>query len=172
MTVGTEEVETRRAGRKKVGTTLGLVALVVAAVTVMLWFRQINQVDIPENRTAFVVFFLTSVALGIGAFVAGTRWFGGVAACLDGLRGTRLCWPRRQMDGGTCEATVFQIFGHPSAALCVALGNYHNMGPRGRIAAETIRLSDLVGLARLLEAMLRDDRHAPRPGARKPRAAP
>jgi cellobiose-specific phosphotransferase system component IIC len=82
MTVGTADVETKKAGRKKVGTTLGLVALVVAAVTVMLWFRQINQVDIPENRTAFVVFFLTSVALGIGAFVAGTRWFGGVAAVL------------------------------------------------------------------------------------------
>jgi hypothetical protein len=48
------------------------------------------------------------------------------------------------------------------------LGNYHNMGARGRIAPETIRLSDLVGLARLLEAMLRDDRRAPRPGARDP----
>jgi cytochrome oxidase Cu insertion factor (SCO1/SenC/PrrC family) len=49
-------------------------------VTVALWFRQINQVDIPENRTAFVAFFLTAAALGVGAFVAGTRWFGAVAA--------------------------------------------------------------------------------------------
>jgi endoglucanase len=97
-----------------------------------------------------------------------TRWIGGVAADLAGSRGTRFLWQRRLMDGGTCEATVFQRFGHPSAALCVALGNYHNMGARGRIAPETIRLSDLVGLARLLEAMLRDDRRAPRPGARDP----
>lgn len=82
MAVGAAEVETKKVGSKKVGTTLGLVALVVAAVTVVLWFRQINQVDIPENRTTFVVCFLTSVALGIGAFVAGTRWFGGVAAVL------------------------------------------------------------------------------------------
>jgi cellobiose-specific phosphotransferase system component IIC len=71
-----------RSGTKKVGTTLGLLALVVAAVTVALWFRQINQVDIPENRTTFVAFFLTAAALGVGAFVAGTRWFGGVAAVL------------------------------------------------------------------------------------------
>jgi hypothetical protein len=49
-------------------------------VTVALWFRQVNQVDIPENRAAFVAFFLTAAALGVGAFVAGTRWFGAVAA--------------------------------------------------------------------------------------------
>ena len=71
-----------KAGTKKVGTSLGLLAFAVAAVTVMAWFRQINQVEIPENRTAFVVFFLTAAALGVGAFVARTRWFGGVAAVL------------------------------------------------------------------------------------------
>jgi hypothetical protein len=71
-----------KAGTKKVGTSLGLLAFAVAAVTVMAWFRQINQVDIPENRTAFVVFFLAAAALGVGAFVARTRWFGGVAAVL------------------------------------------------------------------------------------------
>jgi hypothetical protein len=68
------------AGTKKVGTSLGFLALAVAAVTVTLWFRQINQVDIPENRTIFVIFFLTAAALGVGAFAARTRWFGGVAA--------------------------------------------------------------------------------------------
>jgi cellobiose-specific phosphotransferase system component IIC len=67
---------------KKVGTTLGVLALVVAAVTVALWFRQINQVDVPADRTTYVIFFLSAAALGVGAFVAGTRWFGGVAAAL------------------------------------------------------------------------------------------
>ena len=67
---------------QKVGTTLGFLALVVAAVTVALWFRQINQVDVPEDKAAYVIFFLSAAALGIGAFVAGTRWFGGVAAAL------------------------------------------------------------------------------------------
>jgi hypothetical protein len=68
------------AGSKKIGTSLGFAALALAAVTVALWFRQINQVDIPENRAVFVVVFLTAAALGVGAFVARTRWFGGVAA--------------------------------------------------------------------------------------------
>ena len=68
--------------RKKLGTTLGLLAFVVAAATVVLWFRQANQVDIPENRAVFVAFFLAGAALGVSAFVAGTRWFGGVAALL------------------------------------------------------------------------------------------
>ena len=69
-------------GTKKVGTTLGVLALVVAAATVALWFRQIGQVDIPEDRTTYVVFFLSAAALGVGAFVTGVRWFGGVAAAL------------------------------------------------------------------------------------------
>jgi cytochrome oxidase Cu insertion factor (SCO1/SenC/PrrC family) len=54
----------------------------VAAATVALWFRKIGQVDIPEDRTAYVIFFLASAALGVGAFVAGVRWLGGVAAGL------------------------------------------------------------------------------------------
>ena len=54
----------------------------MAAATVALWFRQIGQVDIPEDRTTYVIFFLSAPALGIGAFAAGARWFGGVAAAL------------------------------------------------------------------------------------------
>ena len=67
---------------KKVGTTLGVLALVLAAATVALWFRQIGQVDIPEDRTTYVICFLSAAALGVGAFLTGVRWFGGVAAAL------------------------------------------------------------------------------------------
>ena len=69
-------------GTKKVGTSLAVLALLVAAATVALWFRQIGQVDIPEDRTTYVIFFLSAAALGVGAFVARVRWFGGVAAAL------------------------------------------------------------------------------------------
>ncbi|MEE2776636.1 MAG: hypothetical protein VYE73_07720 [Acidobacteriota bacterium] len=79
---GTAEAGVAKGKTKNVGTTLGLLSLVLAAITVALWFRQINQVAIPENRSAFVLSFLTAVALGIGAFFARTRWFGGVAAVL------------------------------------------------------------------------------------------
>ncbi len=79
---GTAEAGMAKGKTKTVGTTLGLLSLVLAASTVALWFRQINQVAIPENRSVFVLFFLTAAALGIGAFVARARWFAGVAAVL------------------------------------------------------------------------------------------
>ena len=45
---------------------------------------------------------------------------------------------RALMPGGTCEGTVFDAWGYTTAAVCVALGNYHNMDrAKGRIAAET-----------------------------------
>ena len=74
------EAGTTKRGRKRVGTALGLLALAVAVLAVAQWSRQINQVAIPENRAAFVVLFLSAAALGVGAFVAGTRWYGAVAA--------------------------------------------------------------------------------------------
>ena len=66
----------------RTGTKLGLVALVVAVACGALWSYQIRQVDIPEDRTAFVVAFLGAVALGVAAFVKGTGWVGGAAAVL------------------------------------------------------------------------------------------
>jgi len=53
------------------------------------------------------------------------------------------------MPGGTCEATAYQLAGFRSAALCVALGNYHNCGPENRIAAEYVSFSDVRGLVNL-----------------------
>ena len=57
---------------------------------------------------------------------------------------------RALMFGGTCEATAFQEFGYQVAAVCVALGNYHNCHPQGRIAAEFVNLSDACGMVKLL----------------------
>ena len=67
---------------KKRGTTLGFAAFGVAALTMIAWFRQINQVDIPENRIVFVLFFLVALALAVSAFVMRTRWFGAIPALL------------------------------------------------------------------------------------------
>jgi hypothetical protein len=66
----------------KTGTKLAILALVVALACGALWSYHIRQVDIPEDRTAFVVVFLTATALGVGAFVKGTGWAGGVAAAV------------------------------------------------------------------------------------------
>jgi len=55
-------------------------------------------------------------------------------------------WQRLLMGGGTCEASVFLRAGFPTGALCVALNNYHNMGPGALVRAESISLRDWQGL--------------------------
>jgi endoglucanase len=55
-------------------------------------------------------------------------------------------YQRLLMGGGTCEASVFQRAGLPTGALCVALNNYHNMGPGRTVRAESISLRDWQGL--------------------------
>lgn len=64
----------------KPGTKLGLLALVVAVACGALWSSLTRHVDIPEDRTVFVVVFLTAAALGVAAFVRGVGWVGGLAA--------------------------------------------------------------------------------------------
>src|SRR5688500_11617827 len=50
---------------------------------------------------------------------------------------------RALMPGGTCEATVYDAYGYTAAAVCVALGNYHNMDRENkRIAPEYIDVGD------------------------------
>jgi endoglucanase len=56
------------------------------------------------------------------------------------------------MSGGTCEATAYQLYGYRAAALCVALGNYHNCGPDTTIAPEFVSVADVEGMVRLLVA--------------------
>ena len=64
-------------------------------------------------------------------------------------------WQRKLMDGGVTEATAYDLMGYETGAACMALGHYHNAGPRGRVAAETVDLRDLEGLARLTTASTR-----------------
>jgi len=72
---------------------------------------------------------------------------------------------RALMDGGSCESTAYNLWGVRAGALCLALGNYHNCGPRGAIAPEFVDWDDLEGLIRLLvEAATTWRRHEP--GAR------
>ena len=96
------------------------------------------------------------------------RWIARVGERLAGARGRRFAFQRKLMDGGTCESTAYQLWGYRCAAMCLALGNYHNMSERGRIAVESIRLSDLVGLVRFFEGLVRFDADAPRPGRPDP----
>ncbi len=64
---------------------------------------------------------------------------------------------RALMDGGVCESTVFGLYGHEAACLCLPVTNLHNMTPRGRIGPERVHLGDLAGLIRYLDAIIGHD---------------
>ena len=57
---------------------------------------------------------------------------------------------RQLMPGGSTETTGFMMYGYTAAALCLPLGNYHNMHPKGHIAAEQIDIADFENLVKLL----------------------
>lgn len=50
---------------------------------------------------------------------------------------------RRIMDGGTCEATPFNLHDIKAAGLAIPLGNYHNQRPSGRPGPEFIDIRDV-----------------------------
>lgn len=57
---------------------------------------------------------------------------------------------RALMPGGTCEATVYDVYGFAAASICVALGNYHNMDrARKKIAPEYVNLADWQNMVKL-----------------------
>ncbi len=64
-------------------------------------------------------------------------------------------YQRALMQGGTCEASAYQLYGYCTAGLCVALGNYHNCGPDETIASEFVSIDDAIGMSQLcVEAAL------------------
>jgi putative aminopeptidase FrvX len=73
-------------------------------------------------------------------------------------------YQRALMPGGTCEATVYDVYGFHAAAICVPLGNYHNMDrERKRIAPEYIDVNDWQNMVKLFVAIARSG-HAYEPG--------
>lgn len=67
-----------------------------------------------------------------------------------GLKERNFQFQRALMSGGTCEATAYQEFGFQVAAVCVALGNYHNCAEGRRIAAEFVSVADALSMVELL----------------------
>lgn len=57
---------------------------------------------------------------------------------------------RALMPGGTCEATVYDVYGYIAAAVCVPLGNYHNMDrKKKKIGPEYIDIADWQNMVEL-----------------------
>lgn len=59
-------------------------------------------------------------------------------------------YQRALMDGGICEASPLVAFGYRTAAACLPLGAYHNMGPGGTLVPESIHAHDLADLVRFI----------------------
>ena len=74
------------------------------------------------------------------------------AAFTKAAADAKLPYQRCLMSGGTCEATAYQLYGYRTAALCVALGNYHNCGPDETIAPEFVAVDDVAGMIALMHA--------------------
>lgn len=72
------------------------------------------------------------------------------AALTHAATEAKISFQRCLMSGGTCEATAYQLYGYRPAALCVALGNYHNCGPDLTIAPEFVALDDVAEMVTLM----------------------
>lgn len=72
-------------------------------------------------------------------------------------RDRKFLYQRALMPGGTCEATVYDVYGYHAASICVALGNYHNMDrEKKKIAPEYIDLGDWEGMVKLFIEVARN----------------
>ncbi len=60
------------------------------------------------------------------------------------------------MSGGTCEATPWGLYGWRATGVAIPLGNYHNQGPRNRLAPEIVSVRDLATAVDLIEAAARN----------------
>ncbi len=71
----------------KSGTRLGIVALALALGTALLWFYLTREVSLPDDRTLFVIAFLSAAVLGIASYVKGTSLLGGIPPAIAILIG-------------------------------------------------------------------------------------
>ena len=79
----------------------------------------------------------------------GSRFLGSLGDRLT-KRDAGFTYQRALMAGGSCEGTAFQEYGYRTAAVCVALGNYHNCGDEDCIREEYVSANDAAGMQRLL----------------------
>ena len=60
---------------------------------------------------------------------------------------------RQLMPGGTCESSIWCLWGYRATGVCLPLGNYHNQGDDGRVRAEQVHPDDFECLVKLLAAV-------------------
>jgi len=69
------------------GAAFAFLAFALVLGTGVVWFRRAHAVNLPENRTGFVMAMVLGIAIGIAAMLSAPGWLGGVAASLAILAG-------------------------------------------------------------------------------------
>ena len=64
------------------------------------------------------------------------------------------------LDGGSCEASAYQLYGYRSVAASIGLGNYHNCSPNGTIQCEYVSVEDYTNMVRLCLALVTDQKRS------------
>jgi len=66
---------------------LGLLAFLLVAGSMSLWFIRIKRVAIPRDRRGFVASWLLGAGLGIFALTEGAGWLGGIPGSIAAFAG-------------------------------------------------------------------------------------
>ena len=99
----------------------------------------------PQGRGAII-----RIGDRTSVFNSGLSYFLQTQAAALAKRDKTFKHQRALMPGGTCEATVYDIYGFAAASICVALGNYHNMDrAKNRIGPEYIDVDDWLNMVKL-----------------------
>lgn len=69
-------------------------------------------------------------------------------------------YQRRVMDGGSCEASAFNLYGFRVAGVSTPLKNYHNMGAKNRPEPEAVGTSDVEQLTTLIAALMKNHKRS------------
>jgi endoglucanase len=73
-------------------------------------------------------------------------------------------YQRALMPGGTCEATVYDVYGLAATSICIPLANYHNMDQdQKKIAPEIVDVRDWQNMVKLFLAIAKNA-HEYQPG--------
>ena len=91
----------------KLGTKLGLLALVIAIASMAGWSYSIRTVDIPENRWLFIVSFLSALVLGVAAIAVKQRsWVGSLVSLPAIFLGMLLPYTIAISEQGLAEGSI------------------------------------------------------------------
>ena len=81
---------------------------------------------------------------------------GETARLMNAAAANKIPVQRCLLDGGSCEASAYQLYGYRSVAASIGLGNYHNCAPDGTVQCEYVSMDDYANMVRLCAAVVQE----------------